>query len=177
MSVQWAARAVPTHRRALVADLDATAERLERLAGQGRSQGVGEQQLRDAAAVRGQRWWARQAEVADLFWVSGDMARLALDASQDVPDFDPLQLPVPNGLMLFGDPLPDMLLPAATYLRGGLQWQGRVPVWVIWWFPVQVAGRPASRSSPGAGIFPSRCLPGPASCSPCSGRVRRGGHR
>lgn len=67
--------------------MDATVERLE----QRRSQGVGEQQLRDVSeAVRGQRWWARQAEAAELFWVTGDMARLALDASQDVPGFDPI---------------------------------------------------------------------------------------
>lgn len=49
----------------------------------------------------------RRAMVAELYWVTVDMARVALDASTDVPDIDltPV-LPVDHGLMAFSQPLP-----------------------------------------------------------------------
>ena len=139
--VQWSARAVPTHRRQMVSDLHRSADRIEALQAEARRVHADPEVLRHAAEqVTEQRRWSQRAETAELYWVTGDMARLALDASQDVPDFHADQLPVPNGLLLLAEPLPDILVPSSTHLIGGRQWQGRVPVWGLWWHPVDGGG-------------------------------------
>ena len=71
---------------------------------------------------------------ADLYWVTGDMAAQALDASQDVPGFTTADLPSPSGLVLFQAQLPDIDTPQLT-LTDGTVWAGRVPVWGLWWHP------------------------------------------
>lgn len=140
--MQWSARAVPTHRRRMVDDLHESARVIEGRLETARQGGFTDPDItgRLLTQVEAERRWAQRAETADLYWVTGDMARLALDASQDVPDFHADQLPVPNGLLLLADPLPDILVPSSTHLIGGQQWQGRVPVWGLWWHPVDGGG-------------------------------------
>ena len=139
--VQWSARAVPTHRRQMVDDLHQSGARVEQLRREAAQRGVVGAVLRDAESRRdGMVRWAQQAEAAPLYWATGDMARLALDASQDVPEFDTHVLPGRSGLVLLADPLPPLLVPSSTYLVGGMQWQGTMPVWGLWWHPVEGGG-------------------------------------
>lgn len=139
--MQWSARAVPTHRKQMVADLYRSSERVEQIRREAVARDVAGDVLADAASNRdGTLRWAELAEAAPLYWVTGDMARLALDASQDVPDFDVRVLPGRSGMVLLADPLPSLLVPPTTYLVGGLRWQGTVPVWGLWWHPVEGGG-------------------------------------
>lgn len=61
---------------------------------------------RDAAGVAG----------AELFWVTGPMARLAMDASQDIPVLTADSAPADDGLLVLEKPLP----PWDTTVIGGL---------------------------------------------------------
>lgn len=56
-------------------------------------------------------------DTAALFWVSADMADVALDASRDIPRLDADAPPADAGLMLFESPLPDY----RTTSMGGLR--------------------------------------------------------
>ena len=49
---------------------------------------------------------AATVEAADLFWVAAPMARLAMDASQDVPAINGVDAPAQAGLMVMAEPLP-----------------------------------------------------------------------
>lgn len=50
---------------------------------------------------------ARAARIADLYWATQDMARIALDASTDLPEIHLADvLPSRHGMMLFSEPLP-----------------------------------------------------------------------
>ena len=49
---------------------------------------------------------AATVEAADLFWVAAPMARLAMDASQDVPAINGADAPAQAGLMVMAEPLP-----------------------------------------------------------------------
>ena len=49
---------------------------------------------------------AATVEAADLFWVAAPMARLAMDASQDVPAINGTDAPAQAGLMVMAEPLP-----------------------------------------------------------------------
>ncbi|WP_167149097.1 hypothetical protein [Actinomyces sp. ZJ308] len=55
-------------------------------------------------------------ETASLHWVSASMARLAMDASQDLPAATGQDAPAPSGLMVLAEPLPAW----STALVGGL---------------------------------------------------------
>ena len=52
---------------------------------------------------------AAQLEAADLFWVTRDMTRAALDASRDMPPWIPATLaPGPHGILIWDADLPDL---------------------------------------------------------------------
>ena len=89
----------------------------------------------DAEVGQALTYWrdqAARASHADLYWVAPDMAAQAMDAALDMPGFAPADLPTRNGLALFGGPLPAIDTPPLA-LAGGLDWQGSVPVWGLWW--------------------------------------------
>lgn len=129
MTVQWSARTLPKMRATLAASAEAAAERL---AGQSGRVPLLDRQVSEGVDYH--RTMAFRARHADLFWVSGDMAALALDASLDIPGFTGGDLACPNGLAIFGAPLPDLETPP-LWLEGGRQWQGSIPVWGVWWHP------------------------------------------
>lgn len=49
---------------------------------------------------------AATVEAADLYWVAAPMARLAMDASQDIPAINGADVPAQAGLMVMAEPLP-----------------------------------------------------------------------
>lgn len=49
---------------------------------------------------------AATVEAASLYWVAAPMARLAMDASQDVPAINGADAPAQAGLMVMAEPLP-----------------------------------------------------------------------
>lgn len=54
------------------------------------------------------------AKNAELFWVSDEIARQAMDASQDVPHISPLDAPAVSGILFFEKPLPPVPMDVAT---------------------------------------------------------------
>ena len=64
---------------------------------------------------------AATVEAADLFWVAAPMARLAMDASQDVPAINGADAPAQAGLMVMAEPLPawDTTVIGGLALRDG----------------------------------------------------------
>lgn len=130
MPEQWSARAVPRHRRALADGLEADSRRFRDEAR--RQRFVEAARLEDEA--RGHHAAAWLVEGADLYWVTHDMAALAMDAAHDVPVFSVTDLPGPNGIVLFQRPLPPVLTPPVTLVDGS-SWQGEVPVSGLWWHP------------------------------------------
>lgn len=71
---------------------------------------------------------------APITWVSAQMAALALDASHDVPDWDPSVAPDPSGWILLDKPLPAVRPPDPLRLRDGTDWHGEAPVWGLSWY-------------------------------------------
>lgn len=59
---------------------------------------------------------AATVEAADLYWVAAPMARLAMDASQDIPAINGVDAPAQAGLMVMAEPLPSW----DTTVIGGL---------------------------------------------------------
>lgn len=49
-----------------------------------------------------------RAKEAELFWVSDEITRQAMDASQDVPHISPLDAPASSGILFFEKPLPPL---------------------------------------------------------------------
>jgi hypothetical protein len=49
---------------------------------------------------------AATVETASLYWVAAPMARLAMDASQDIPAINGVDAPAQAGLMVMAEPLP-----------------------------------------------------------------------
>lgn len=60
---------------------------------------------------------ANRVMVADLYWVSADMTRAALDASQDVPAIAPSEAPLQGWLLACAEPLPAAAGPGGLALR------------------------------------------------------------
>ena len=117
---RWAPRLLPEARRDTVAQSLAESERLLTL--RPRAEAAGRPDLaadleRHAAAGRE---LAAQLRGSDLYWVTGPMARIALDASLDVPAWDASPAPSRMGLMVFADALPPWDATAA----GGLTLRG-----------------------------------------------------
>lgn len=55
---------------------------------------------------------ASLTEGAEMYWVTDAMARIALDASQDIPGSDFADIPSPTGLIVLEKPLPPVRLPS-----------------------------------------------------------------
>lgn len=108
-SADWRVSAVPELRSILID------EKLEgpvqtRLLFESRmgASGMGARQLEilQDTAFR-ERVFASCVAAGQMYWVSADMAALALDAASDLPGFTPvLDLPSPNGFMVLEKPLP-----------------------------------------------------------------------
>ena len=82
---------------------------------------------------------ADTVEAADLFWVAAPMARLAMDASQDVPAINGVDAPAQAGLMVMAEPLPawDTSVIGGLALRDGARtdvpYGEAVPVDALTW--------------------------------------------
>lgn len=102
----WSAAGVPAARRALVRTLTGEAARLATLPERARAVGL------ETEAVRLERLSADLERAgghlrrASLYWVSADMGRVAMDASQDVPELGAQDCPTAEGLLAFEAPLP-----------------------------------------------------------------------
>lgn len=122
---------MPARRAEVASAFRAVARRLRGKVVQADRLGLGEDVRRDVAHHAAA---ADELDRADLIWVTADMTALALDASHDVPEFDPAGLPTSNGLALFGAPLPAIATPP-LYTAAAEAWSGQVPVWGLWWHP------------------------------------------
>ena len=82
---------------------------------------------------------AATVEAASLYWVAAPMARLAMDASQDVPAINGADAPTPVGLMVMAEPLPawDTSVIGGLSLRDGARtdvpYNKAVPVDALTW--------------------------------------------
>lgn len=82
---------------------------------------------------------AATVEAASLYWVAAPMARLAMDASQDVPDINGADAPAQVGLMVMAEPLPawDTSVIGGLSLRDGARtdvpYDEAVPVDALTW--------------------------------------------
>lgn len=76
-------------------------------------------------------------ELAQLFWVTSPMTRVALDTSLDVPEIDAARdMPAPTGVLFFETPLPAL----PSYQGAGLSkvptsMPDEVPVSALFWYP------------------------------------------
>ncbi|WP_260291022.1 hypothetical protein, partial [Propionibacterium freudenreichii] len=91
----WTPRGVPGLRRRFVRDSRRLDERLEQLAAT-HPDVVADAMGDKALPLAGFGWSAERLGNASLFWVSGEMAALALDAALDVPEWSPGQLITPT---------------------------------------------------------------------------------
>lgn len=96
-TLPWAARSMPRLRTERVRDVEAQAARLEDLERLRWRAGVAPVPAGRTTAADTTAQASALAD-AELFWVTGDMARLALDASTDVPDWDAGQLIALRGM-------------------------------------------------------------------------------
>lgn len=82
---------------------------------------------------------AATVEAADLYWVAAPMARLAMDASQDIPAINGVDAPAQAGLMVMAEPLPawDTSVIGGLALRDGARtdvpYGEAVPVDALTW--------------------------------------------
>lgn len=82
---------------------------------------------------------AATVEAADLYWVAAPMARLAMDASQDIPAINGVDAPAQAGLMVMAEPLPawDTTVIGGLALRDGARtdvpYDEAVPVDALTW--------------------------------------------
>ena len=82
---------------------------------------------------------AATVEAASLYWVAAPMARLAMDASQDVPAINGADVPAQVGLMVMAEPLPawDTSVIGGLSLRDGARtdvpYDQAVPVDALTW--------------------------------------------
>ena len=82
---------------------------------------------------------AATAEAASLYWVAAPMARLAMDASQDIPAINGADAPAQVGLMVMAEPLPawDTSVIGGLSLRDGartdIPYDQEVPVDALTW--------------------------------------------
>lgn len=79
----------------------------------------------------GRAW--RSVQIAEMYWTNGDMMRVALDASEDLPDWTPEgAVPADHGMLIWAEPLPALPLirdDPTAHLDGGTQ----VPVDAVTW--------------------------------------------
>ena len=155
---QWSARACPTFRRELADAYQARADRIRAMTGP---------HLPDWMLADGQRTIDADERAAwelrgiDLYWITGEMARLAMDAALDMPEFDARQLASPHGMIFFQRPLPAIQSqPCEIYTdaRTVQTWQGDAQVWAVSWHPRQ--DRVAVTAYTRASDIPGPVVPG-----------------
>lgn len=125
--------------RSLTKECRREAGRLTGLAGRARA--IGQpgyaHDLDEAATVALET--AARAETASLYWVAAPMARLAMDASQDIPVINGTDAPATTGLMVIAEPLPawDTTAIGGLALRDGartdIPYADPVPVDALTW--------------------------------------------
>lgn len=108
-SADWRVSSVPELRSILIDEkMEApikTRQFLESMIGAHNFGARHREMLQDGAL--NERLFAAAVAAGEMYWVSSDMAALALDASSDVPGFTPLlDLPSPSGFMVLEKPLP-----------------------------------------------------------------------
>ncbi|MDO5067628.1 MAG: hypothetical protein Q4D96_10150 [Propionibacteriaceae bacterium] len=139
----WSATMVPTMARTLATTSAQEAARLRELAARARAIGRADlaAQLDDGAANAA--LGAALAQQAAYYWVAEPMARLAMDASQDVPAITPASAPTTSALMVLAGPLPawDTTGIGGLALRQGqrtdIQHDEPVPIDAITWHITQ----------------------------------------
>lgn len=118
--------------------------------------------------TEGQRLWhnmkamQRQHSNASLYWVTSDMASLALDASHDVPDLDMDEAPDRSGIIGLEKPMPPLPVldePGAPLLAPSVvSWWRSPGVWHVSPFALASGLRPEDRAA--HGVLPGqRWLP------------------
>lgn len=112
----WSPYALPGMQRSLVAALEQHAGHTDGLAERARAVDPS-MEAGFRADAEGHRLTAWAARIADRYWVTDPMARVALDASQDMPGFTGEDMPAPTGLLLVEKPLPDKDVTAIGGLR------------------------------------------------------------
>lgn len=110
----------------------------DRAAGHPGGLGAGDDVRSDAFAAAAHRTMGTRLTGAELYRVSTDMARTAMDASQDCPAHLEADMPSPAGLIAFADPLPPFTVADGLYLRDGdrtdILHTDPVPVDALVWF-------------------------------------------
>lgn len=152
--IRWSASQVPFLRRGLAAGIRHDADRQQRLITDSDPAVV---PAGFAEGVEAAREQAARLESAELFWVTSDMARVALDAAADIPGVVRDDIPAGAGIMLVSHPLP-----AIDGLELGLRdpdtgrsfpWTDPVPVdgvaWTMDATGVQAVGLTRSDRLPG----------------------------
>ena len=102
----WSASAVPAMKDALARAITLQAREYERIALSSLPESE-EQKLNRENAIK-YHGLANFVDTADMYWVTDPMARIALDASQDIPRVTTDDMPSPNGLIVLEKPLPDI---------------------------------------------------------------------
>lgn len=111
---RWSPRLMPEIRRDMVRSLRADAARGSALAQRALGAGHPDAAVVATAAVALETD-ATQLQQADLFWVTRDMAQMAMDGALDVPVLSWTDRPALNGLLGFGDALPPIEAPLVLH--------------------------------------------------------------
>lgn len=102
----WSAATVPVMARTLARASRAEAARLAGVAQRARAIGRDDLATQLDNSSQDLEHDAATIEAAELYWVTEPMARLAMDACQDVPAILATDAPSTSGLMVFASPLP-----------------------------------------------------------------------
>lgn len=108
---RWGATGLPGMRRALIASAQARLDMVDGFLNRLRASLPGAEDLPAVPDGPLDRMLA-QYTTASLYWVTADMASLALDASHDIPDFDMSEAPDRSGIMAIQTPLPPLPISA-----------------------------------------------------------------
>lgn len=113
---RWSPRLLPAVRRNLIKACEAEITASQALKGPMTAQ------IESRIALIAER--AAHLRLAELYWVTDPMQRLALDASQDIPGVTSQDRPSLHGLMGFPGPLPELDLPGTLHVPAdGLLWR------------------------------------------------------
>lgn len=117
MKHPWSVAGMPGIRHALSRAMVAETQRTDGLVD--RAEAIGRRDM--AASLRRSSevaaHLAERVRLAELYWVTGGMARAALNASQDCPGILDGDMPDHNGIICFADPLPPFDMPGGVVLR------------------------------------------------------------
>ena len=135
----WTPSGVPLARRSLGRTMAGEAARLAALVPRARTIGLVAEGARLDRISSNLAAAASRLRQASLYWVSADMTRVAVDASQDVPGLRAEDCPAADGLLVFEAPLPAWDTAAAGGLalrdqeRTDVAYEEPVPVDAITW--------------------------------------------